>query len=181
MIRDDFKNVKQVTKKEERKKHTMGERNFYAKEMSKLKDLNKAMSFSVKFTVIAIAIAYAFVLAVFIMSQFNSEIEYGLVRFIIWSCVFGAIAVFTLLWFIWLRPSNEKKIEKYRHELEKLNAKSLGKISAAYSLYGEDYKRELTEKHREDCEKVRAEAEKNNAEKAKDADTEEKISSDEQK
>ena len=181
MIRDDFKNIKQVTKKEERKKRTMGERNFYAKEMSKLKDLNTAMSFSVKFMVIAMAIAYAFVLVSFIIAQFNSEVEYSVVRFIVWSCVFGAIALFTLLWFVWIRPLNEKKIEKYRHELEKLNAKSLGKIAAAYSLYGDEYKQEITEKHREDCEKIKAEAEKNKAEESKHNETEEKDSSVEQK
>lgn len=155
MIRDDFKNVKQVTKKEERKKRTMGERAFYVKEMSKLGDLNKAISFSTKFTLVLLAIAYALVLLVFVASRLDEEIKCDMVQFIVMSCVFGAAVVFTVVWFVWLKPNNVKKIERYRHELEKLNASSLGKISAAYSIYGEEYKRKITEKHREECDKVR--------------------------
>ena len=149
MIRDDFKNVKEVTTKEARKKKSMGERNFYASGMSKLKDMNKALGFTVKFTLILMTIAYAMVVVTFIISPKS------LVSFIVWSCIYGVLVVFSILWYTVIKPGNDKKIERYKHELERLSAKDLGKISAAYSLYGENYKKAVVEKHREDSAKAR--------------------------
>lgn len=163
MIRDDFKNVKQVTSKESRKKRTMGERNFYASSMSKLRDMNKALGFSVKFTIILMSIAYALILTMFIMSQ------YSLTSFIVWSCIYGALLIFTILWYTVIKPNNLKKIERYKHELEALSAKDLGKISAAYSIYGEKYKQAVVDKHKADSEKARAAAKE--ASEAKAAET----------
>ena len=161
MIRDDFKNVKQVTSKESRKKRTMGERNFYASSMSKLRDMNKALGFSVKFTIILMSIAYALILTMFIMSQFYPDVKYSLTSFIVWSCIYGALLIFTILWYTVIKPNNLKKIERYKHELEALSARDLGKISAAYSIYGEKYK--------PDSEKARAAAKE--ASEAKAAET----------
>lgn len=158
MIRDDFKNVKQVTSKESRKKRTMGERNFYASSMSKLRDMNKALGFSVKFTIILMSIAYALILTMFIMSQFYPDVKYSLTSFIVWSCIYGALLIFTILWYTVIKPNNLKKIERYKHELEALSAKDLGKISAAYSIYGEKYKQAVVDKHKADSEKARAAA-----------------------
>ena len=158
MIRDDFKDVKQVTSKESRKKRTMGERNFYASSMSKLRDMNKALGFSVKFTIILMSIAYALILTMFIMSQFYPDVKYSLTSFIVWSCIYGALLIFTILWYTVIKPNNLKKIERYKHELEALSAKDLGKISAAYSIYGEKYKQAVVDKHKADSEKARAAA-----------------------
>ena len=169
MIRDDFKNVKQVTSKESRKKRTMGERNFYASSMSKLRDMNKVLGFSVKFTIILMSIAYALILAMFIMSQFYPDEKYSLTSFIVWSCIYGALLIFTILWYTVIKPNNLKKIERYKHELEALSAKDLGKISAAYSIYGEKYKQAVVDKHKADSEKARAAAKE--ASEAKAAET----------
>ena len=169
MIRDDFKNVKQVTSKESRKKRTMGERNFYASSMSKLRDMNKALGFSVKFTIILMSIAYALILTMFIMSQFYPDVKYSLTSFIVWSCIYGALLIFTILWYTVIKPNNLKKIERYKHELEALSAKDLGKISAAYSIYGEKYKQAVVDKHKADSEKGRAAAKE--ASEAKAAET----------
>lgn len=169
MIRDDFKNVKQVTSKESRKKRTMGERNFYASSMSKLRDMNKALGFSVKFTIILMSVAYALILTMFIMSQFYPDVKYSLTSFIVWSCIYGALLIFTILWYTVIKPNNLKKIERYKHELEALSAKDLGKISAAYSIYGEKYKQAVVDKHKADSEKARAAAKE--ASEAKAAET----------
>lgn len=169
MIRDDFKNVKQVTSKESRKKRTMGERNFYASSMSKLRDMNKALGFSVKFTIILMSIAYALILTMFIMSQFYPDVKYSLTSFIVWSSIYGALLIFTILWYTVIKPNNLKKIERYKHELEALSAKDLGKISAAYSIYGEKYKQAVVDKHKADSEKARAAAKE--ASEAKAAET----------
>ena len=169
MIRDDFKNVKQVTSKESRKKRTMGERNFYASSMSKLRDMNKALGFSVKFTIILMSIAYALILTMFIMWQIYPDVKYSLTSFIVWSCIYGALLIFTILWYTVIKPNNLKKIERYKHELEALSAKDLGKISAAYSIYGEKYKQAVVDKHKADSEKARAAAKE--ASEAKAAET----------
>lgn len=169
MIRDDFKDVKQVTSKESRKKRTMGERNFYASSMSKLRDMNKALGFSVKFTIILMSIAYALILTMFIMSQFYPDVKYSLTSFIVWSCIYGALLIFTILWYTVIKPNNLKKIERYKHELEALSARDLGKISAAYSIYGEKYKQAVVDKHKADSEKARAAAKE--ASEAKAAET----------
>ena len=171
MIRDDFKNVKQVTSKESRKKRTMGERNFYASSMSKLRDMNKALGFSVKFTIILMSIAYALILTMFIMSRFYPDVKYSLTSFIVWSCIYGALLIFTILWYMVIKPNNLKKIERYKHELEALSAKDLGKISAAYSIYGEKYKQAVVDKHREDSERARAAAKNANEETSETAET----------
>lgn len=39
-----------------------------------------------------------------------------------------------------------------------MSAKDLGKISAAYSIYGEKYKQAIVDKHKADSEKARAAA-----------------------
>ena len=147
----------------------MGERNFYASSMSKLRDMNKALGFSVKFTIILMSIAYALILTMFIMSQFYPDVKYSLTSFIVWSCIYGALLIFTILWYTVIKPNNLKKIERYKHELEALSAKDLGKISAAYSIYGEKYKQAVVDKHKADSEKARAAAKE--ASEAKAAET----------
>lgn len=166
MIRDDFKDVKKVSAKEERKKASMGERSFYAKKLPRLKDLNKAVSFSTVFTLVMLTLVYAIVLTSFILAQFNTEVKYSLTRFVVWSCIYGAFVLYTLAWFIIIRPANEKKIERYKLELERLSARSLGKISAASTVYGEDYVKKLAQKRAEERENAKRAAEQKVADEA---------------
>lgn len=166
MIRDDFKDVKKVSAKEERKKASMGERSFYAKKLPRLKGLNKAVSFSTVFTLVMLTLVYAIVLTSFILAQFNTEVKYSLTRFVVWSCIYGAFVLYTLAWFIIIRPGNEKKIERYKLELERLSAQSLGKISAASTVYGEDYVKKLAQKRAEERENAKRAAEQKVADEA---------------
>ena len=166
MIRDDFKDVKKVSAKEERKKASMGERSFYAKKLPRSKDLNKAVSFSTVFTLVMLTLVYAIVLTSFILAQFNTEVKYSLTRFVVWSCIYGAFVLYTLAWFIIIRPGNEKKIERYKLELERLSAQSLGKISAASTVYGEDYVKKLAQKRAEERENAKRAAERKVADEA---------------
>ena len=153
MIRDQFQNVKKVTTKEARKKASMGERNYYSKRVNKLQDLKKSLGISMIITTSMLAVAYAVVLLAFIIS-FNTEHAYELWKFIIWSVVFGASLIFTIVWYVALKPSVSRKIDYYRHELEIINAKTLSKAAATYTLYGDAYKKQQEKAHREDKEKI---------------------------
>ena len=157
MIRDQFKDVKKVTKKEERKKAQMGARNYYAKRASTLTDLNKSLGVSLVITTIIIAITYALILFMFIVSR-GTEVEYELWKFIVWSCVFGALLIFLVIWYTVWKPHNIKEIARCKKELEILNAEALMKASAMYAMYGEEYKREQERKNAEAREKARQEA-----------------------
>ena len=101
-------------------------------------------------TTVLLAIAFAFVLLLFIVTRNAEKPEdrYDLWRFIVWSVIFGACFIFTIVWYAFIKPSNTKKIEIYRHELERLNAINVTKAMATYTLYGEDYKNEQIKKHR---------------------------------
>lgn len=160
MIRDGFNDVKKATAKETRKKAEMGERAFYAQKMPKLKDLNKAVSISTVATFVMISIAYAISALCFVASLLDSEVKYSVVEFVVWSCVFGALLVFLLVWFLILKPSNEKKIERYRLELERLSAQSIGKISAAATVYGREYVEKLADERSRERENAKREAER---------------------
>lgn len=160
MIRDGFNDVKKTTAKETRKKAEMGERAFYAQKMPKLKDFNKAVSVSTVATFVMISIAYAISALCFVASLIDSEIKYSVVEFVVWSCVFGALLVFLLVWFLILKPSNEKKIERYRLELERISAQSIGKISAAATVYGREYVEKLADERARERENAKREAER---------------------
>lgn len=149
MIRDQFKDVKKVTTKEARKKATMGEKNYYAKQISKLQDLNKSLGVSMIITTVFLSLAFAFVLLLFIASRGTKE-EFELWRFIAWTIAFGVSLIFTLVWYIFIKPANLKKIETYRHELERINALSISKAKGMYALYGEEFKRQQQLKHEQE-------------------------------
>lgn len=132
MIRDEYKkNVKKSTPKEERKKKEMGERNYYALQIPKLRDMNKAISVSSIITLVFLALAYALVLLTFILSL-NTDKPYSAVKFIVWSCVMGAYLVFIALWYLVLKPNNVKKIERYKAEIDRINAENLKKAAYSY-------------------------------------------------
>ncbi len=149
MIRDQFKDVKKVTAKEERKKATMGERNYFAKRVSRLQDLNKSLGVSMVITTSILAIAFAMVLLLYVVTR-GTEAPYETWRFVIWTVCFGACLIFTLVWYIFIKPRNKKEIDRCRHELERISAKALIKAAGTYSLYGENYKQNQIKKHEEE-------------------------------
>lgn len=153
MIRDQFKDVKKVTTKEVRKKAILGERAYYSKRINRLQDLNKSVGISMVISTALIGIAYAIVLLLFI-ATLGTEVEYELWKFIIWTSVFALFLGFTLVWYIFLKPKVIKNIDICRHELERINAKTLSKAAATYALYGEAYKKKQEQIHREEKEKI---------------------------
>lgn len=157
MIRDQFKDVKKVTTKEARKKASMGEKNYYAKQIGKLQDLTKSISVSAKITTVMIAIAYALVLLSFILT-YGTEDAYSTVKFIIWTVVFASCVIFTIIWDVVVKPRNKRKEDEYRHELERLTTKNLTKAMKAYGFYGEEYQKEQDRIYKESKEKAEKEA-----------------------
>ncbi len=148
MIRDGFKDEKKVTSRENRKKIALGERNFYAKEITKLRDLNKSLSFSNHFMLVVLLLAYAFVLLLFFLTK-DSEEPFSPVQFIIWSAVMGAFLVWYIVWFVAIKPTNEKKAERYKKELERISRASVDKVGGAYKIYGSDYIEKLRKQNAE--------------------------------
>ena len=163
MIRDQFKDVKKVTTKEARKKATMGEKNYYAKQIGKLQDLTKSVSVSAKITTVMLALAYALVLLAFIVSYGTKE-AYSTVKFVIWTAVFASCVIFTIVWEVVVKPRNKRKVDEYRHELERLTAKNLTKAMKAYGFYGEEYQKEQDRIYKESKEKAEKEAKEKQAE-----------------
>lgn len=132
MIRDEYKqNVKKSTPKEELKKKEMGERKYYASQIPKLRDINKAISVSSIITLVFLALAYALVLLTFILSL-NTDKPYSTVKFIVWSCVMGAYLIYIALWYLVLKPNNVKKMERYKVEIDRINAENLKKAAYSY-------------------------------------------------
>lgn len=158
MIRDQFKDVKKVTTKEEVKKAQLGAKNYFSKRASTLTDLNKSVGISAVITTVILALTYALVLLMFILSR-GTETEYELWKFITWSCVFGACVAFLIVWYAIWKPHNIREIARCKRELEILNAEALMKASAMYKMYGEEFKKEQERKNAEAREKARLEAE----------------------
>ncbi|MBQ7374289.1 MAG: hypothetical protein IJW64_07015 [Clostridia bacterium] len=170
MIRDQFQDVKKATSKETRKKATMGERNYYAKQISKLQDMNKSLGVSMIITSIIMGIAYVFIALVFWVTM-GTEEAYELWRFLVWTVVFAICLGFTIVFYVVIKPSNKKKIERYRHELERISAQALSKAAGTYALYGDKFKQEQVKKHAEEKEKALKQAEeKSSAESSKTQD-----------
>jgi len=132
MIRDEFKDVKKVSSKESRKKKEMGERNFYATQIPKLKDITHAMGVSTVITDVMLGLCYIMILLVYFLSR-NTEEPYSTTKFIIWTAVFGACVIFNFVWFLIIKPHNLKKAERYKTELEKINRENLNKLASGYN------------------------------------------------
>ena len=148
MIRDQFQDVKKVTSKEARKKTSMGERNYYAKRITTLQEINKSVGVSMVVTTVIMAIAYAFILLIFIFSQ-DTESAYELWKFLIWTAVFAIFLIATIVFYVFIKPSNKRKITHYKHELERLSLQALSKVARTYSFYGDNFKQEQIKKHAE--------------------------------
>ena len=166
MIRDQFKDVKKVTTKEVRKKASLGERAYYSKRINRLQDLKKSLGVSMIISTVIIGIAYVIVLFLF-LATLGTEVEYKLWKFVVWTAVFVLFFGFTLVWYIFLKPRVIKNIDICRHELERINAKTLSKAAATYALYGEAYKKKQEQIHREEKEKIQKLAEQKAEESSK--------------
>ena len=53
-------------------------------------------------------------------------------KFIVWSCVMGAYLVCIALWYLVLKPNNVKKMERYKAEIDRINAENLKKAAYSY-------------------------------------------------
>lgn len=131
MIRDEYNKKKQTAKfsaKEERKKKEMGERNYYASQIPKINDMCKALSTSFLFTLIFLGLAYAVVLLTFIVTR-NSETPFSTVKFIVYSSLFGLLVVGFVLWHTVIKPAQLRKVERFKVEIDRINAENLKKMS----------------------------------------------------
>lgn len=131
MIRDEYNKKKQTAKfsaKEERKKKEMGERNYYASQIPRINDMCKALSTSFLITLIFLAVAYALVLLSFILTR-NSETPYSTVKFVVYSSIFGALIIGFALWHTVIKPAQFRKVERYKKEIDRINAENLKKMS----------------------------------------------------
>ena len=135
MIRDEYNKKKQTTAKfsakEERKKKELGERNYYAMQIPKITDMCKALSTSFLITMIFLAIAYAVILLSFIVLR-DTETPYSTTKFIVYTSIFGALVVFFVLWHLVIKPAELRKVERYKAEIDRINAENLKKMSYRY-------------------------------------------------
>ena len=135
MIRDEYNKKKQTTAKfsakEERKKKELGERNYYAMQIPKITDMCKALSTSFLITMIFLAIAYAVILLSFIVLR-DTETPYSTTKFIVYTSIFGALVVFYVLWHLVIKPAQLRKAERYKAEIDRINAENLKKMSYRY-------------------------------------------------
>lgn len=136
MIRDEYNKKKQTTAKfsvkEERKKKEMGERNYYASQIPKITDMCKALSTSFLITLIFLSLAYAVILLSFIVLR-NTETPYSTTKFIVYTSIFGALVVFYALWHLVIKPAQLRKAERYKAEIDRINAENLKKMSYRYT------------------------------------------------
>ncbi len=135
MIRDEYNKKKQTVKfsaKEERKKKEQGERNYYASQIPKITDMCKALSVSFLITFIFLSIAYAVILFSFIV-LYGSENAYSTVKFIVYSCLYGTLLIGFILWHTVIKPAELRKIERYKAEINRINAENLKKMSYRYT------------------------------------------------
>ena len=120
MIRDEFKNAdkKTIKQKANKKIISMGERAYYTKMMGKYGEISKPVNFSTLFTLISFAIiAIIYLLPVFLGAKDYTIPPLGWVVIV----VAGLLAIWALVWFIYLKNHLAKRIEFYKSELERLN------------------------------------------------------------
>ena len=137
MIRDEYNKKKQTVKfnaKEERKKKEMGERNYYASQIPKIHDMCKALSTSFLITLIFLGLAYAVVLLSFIDLR-NTETPYSTVKFIVYTSIFAALVILFILWNAAIKPAQLKRAERYKREIDRINAENLKKMSYRYEAH----------------------------------------------
>ena len=110
----------------------MGERNYYASQIPKITDMCKALSTSFLITLIFLSLAYAVILLSFIVLR-NTETPYSTTKFIVYTSIFGALVVFYVLWHLVIKPAQLRKAERYKAEIDRINAENLKKMSYRYT------------------------------------------------
>ena len=63
--------------------------------------------------------------------------------------MFGVTVGFTAIWYLFLKPKVLREIERCKHELERLNARTLSKAASTYAVYGDAYKKQQEHLHQE--------------------------------
>lgn len=149
MIRDEYNKKKQTTAKfsakEERKKKEMGERNYYASQIPKITDMCKALSTSLLITLIFLSLAYAVILLSFIVLR-NTETPYSTTKFIVYTSIFGALVVFYALWHLVIKPAQLRKAERYKAEIDRINAENLKKNELSLHAFAKGKRRKTGRK-----------------------------------
>ncbi len=134
MIRDEFKKQQKsnVSSKEMEKIRKMGERQFYSSSLVKLKDLVKAFNFTNTLTLILCSLPLILLVACIIIDASSlGALE--------WVC-FGlltAIMLWVLIWFLFIKGSVLKKIERYQQKLKEINEKEMLKQKAIREFYNQ--------------------------------------------
>lgn len=125
MIRDEFKNAdkKVIAKKANKKIQELGERQYYAKQMTKINDLFSPVKFSTLFCLIAFCIMAAIVVFVWVTTKTMT-----------WQCwmilgITAALAIWTVVWFVFLIPMLKSKVDFYKSELTRISNEYVKKQS----------------------------------------------------
>lgn len=132
MIRDEFKKQQgnKVTSKEMDKIRKMGERQYYSSSLVKLKDMVKAFNFTNTLTLIICLLP----LAMLVVSIIVDASTLGVLE---WVCfgLLSLIMIWVLLWFLVIKGSTLKKIERYQEKLKEINEKEMQKQKAIKEFY----------------------------------------------
>ena len=132
MIRDDFKKQQgnKVTSKEMDKIRKMGERQYYSSSLVKLKDMVKAFNFTNTLTLIICFLP----LAMLVVSIIADASTLGVLE---WVCfgLLSLIMIWVILWFLVIKGSTLKKIERYQEKLKEINEKEMQKQKAIKEFY----------------------------------------------
>lgn len=129
MIRDEFlkqQQEKNLSSKEMDRIRKMGERSFYTGEVNRLTNLKKTFNLSS----IIVGVLLVLVTAVMLIAWIATGVFVK--SFILPLAVVVAFWVLLLGWFIFFRPSVNKKIEKYKQALDQIRKESLDRQRKIY-------------------------------------------------
>ena len=129
MIRDEFlkqQQEKNLSSKEMDRIRKMGERSFYTGEVNRLTNLKKTFNLSS----IIVGVLLVLVTAVMLIAWIATGVFVK--SFILPLAIVVAFWVLLLGWFIFFRPSVNKKIEKYKQALDQIRKESLDRQRKIY-------------------------------------------------
>lgn len=129
MIRDEFlkqQQEKNLSSKEMDRIRKMGERSFYTGEVNRLTNLKKTFNLSS----IIVGVLLVLVTAVMLIAWIATGVFVK--SFILPLAVVVGFWVLLLGWFIFFRPSVNKKIEKYKQALDQIRKESLDRQRKIY-------------------------------------------------
>ncbi|MBR3804435.1 MAG: hypothetical protein IKJ14_03750 [Clostridia bacterium] len=129
MIRDEFlkqQQEKNLSSKEMDRIRKMGDRSFYTGEVNRLTNLKKTFNLSS----IIVGVLLVLVTAVMLIAWIATGVFVK--SFILPLAVVVGFWVLLLGWFIFFRPSVNKKIEKYKQALDQIRKESLDRQRKIY-------------------------------------------------